>query len=177
MITLLAPMGAKYNLQFVPEYGADGSVSVAVIYSPKGDEDAVPKTLSFSGTIAEVEEALTKDLPAAVEKLVKHRASIEALDAELAAEVEAKKKEVEKDKANAKAVEASKVKAKAEAAAKAKGKSQPLSSVASPEVPVEAPPAPPPEAPAGLQPAWKQAAKPKEEKPEVLDWSSLTGEG
>jgi len=40
-------------------------------------------------------------------------------------------------------------------------------------MPVEAPPAPPPEAPAGLQPAWKKPAT--EAKVEVLDWSSLTG--
>jgi hypothetical protein len=171
MITLLAPMGAKYNLQFVPEYGADGSVSVAVIYSPKGDEEAVPKTLSFSGTLAEVEEALVKELPTAVEKLVKHATALAELDAELAKELEAKKAELAKDKAAA----AAKTKP-VTVTKKAVVKGEPLTSVATPAappMPVEAPPAPPPEAPAGLQPAWKKPAT--EAKVEVLDWSSLTG--
>ncbi len=174
MITLLAPMGAKYNLQFVPEYGADGSVSVAVIYSPKDDEEAVPKTLSFSGTIAEVEEALVKELPGAVDRLVKHRIAIEALDAELAKELEEKKAELAKDKAAA----AAKTKT-VTVTKKVVVKGEPLTSVATPKappMPTEAPPAPPPEAPAGLQPAWKKPVVEEEKKVEDLDWSTLTGE-
>lgn len=187
MITLLAPMGAKFNLQFVPEYGADGNVTVAVIYTPKGDEDAVPKSLTFSGTLAEVEEALVKELPAAVEKLVKHRLAIEELDAELAKELEAKKAEIAKDKEAAKKRE----EVKAAAKVKPKGKGEPLTSVATPpedapEITPEAAAAPVvvPPVPTGLQPAWKAKAaaagvevvETSGEDPTALDWSALTGE-
>lgn len=191
MITLLAPLGTKFRLQFVPEYSGDGTVTVAVIYSPKDDEDAVPKSLTFSGTLAEVEEALVKELPAAVEKLVKHRLAIEELDAELAKELEAKKAEIAKDKEAAKKREEVKAVEKA-AKSKGKGKGEPLTSVATP--PEEAPEITPesaaapvvPPVPTGLQPAWKAKAAaagvevvettPSAEDPSALDWSALTGE-
>jgi metal-dependent amidase/aminoacylase/carboxypeptidase family protein len=137
MITTLAPLGAKYNLQFVPEYGTDGTVTVAVIYTAKA-KDAVPKSLTFSGTIAEVETALVTDLPKVVDRLIAHATTLEALDVELKNEKAAKEAEL-------KAVKKQEL---------AKAVAKPTKTVTEP-APV-APAAPATPLPTGLKPAWKK---------------------
>lgn len=148
MITALAPLGAKYRLQFVPEYGTDGTVSVAVIYSLKSvaEDEAVPKTLSFSGTVAEVEAALVEQLPQAVEKLLAHATTLEDLDRQL--EAEKKEKEDEKKSGSGKGGKST--------AKPADKKPTPEEKKKDDAPPAEPPPTPPAAAaPAGLTPAWK----------------------
>jgi hypothetical protein len=157
MITSLASLGAKYRLMFVPEYSDDGTrVDVAVIFSLKSEkaDEAVPKTLTFSGTIAEVEESLKADMPKAVSKLSAHATSLDELDKQL----EADKKENEKSRA----VEASKKKAIADKSVKDSAK--PARDKPQPKPDPEPQPAEPPiakEKPADapkavplLKPAW-----------------------
>jgi len=146
MIATLAPLGAKYALQFVPEYGTDGTVTVAVIYTAKV-EDAVPKSLTFSGTVAEVETALVTDLPKVVDRLIAHATTLEALDVELKNEKAAKEAEIKAVKKQDE--DARKAVAKAAVAKPAKTVTEPA--------PV-APAAPATPLPTGLKPAWKKPA-------------------
>ena len=91
MFTALAPLGAKYKLQLVPEYNADGTkVTVAVIYSLKNEKEPAIRSLTFSGTPSEIDAALAEQLPQAIEKLLAHATTLEELDQQLAAEVEKK---------------------------------------------------------------------------------------
>lgn len=162
-ITALAPLGAKYKLQFVPEYNADGTVTVSIIYSLKTkdeDDDVVPKTISFTGTPAEVDAALVDQLPKFVGKLVAHATSLEELDAQLEAEKAAKKEGDKKTTIKSKVEEK-----KPEPAAKSKGKKPATKEEPAAKEEPPAPPEPPkPGAvtPPGLTPAWK-GAKPASE--------------
>ena len=154
MITTLAPLGAKYNLQFVPEYGTDGTVTVAVIYTAKA-KDAVPKSLTFSGTIAEVETALVTDLPKVVDRLIAHATTLEALDVELKNETAAKEAELKAVKKQDEDARKAHTKARERFVAKA-AVAKPAKTVTEP-APV-APAAPATPLPTGLKPAWKKPA-------------------
>lgn len=164
LLTALAPLGAKYKIQIVPEYN-DGTLTLAVIYSLKSETEPVIKSLSFTGTPEEVEAALVKDLAAMVEKLAAHATQLEELDAQLKAELEAKKEKakpkVEEPKPALKAPSPQAkhtppAKGKAAETNKPKHAVKPGAAKLQPETP---PPATTTEAlpPAGLTPAWKQA--------------------
>lgn len=135
MITQLAPLGATHRLSFVPEYDGQGNVTLSVMYAPKSDKEAVPRSLTISGTLAEVEAAVAADLAAAINKLAVHTSTLAALDAELAAE---KKK-------------------KAETERKAKAKAAPATKKAPPPPPAEPKETSVPLAAGALTPAWKKA--------------------
>lgn len=146
MITALAPLGAKYKLQFVPEYSEDGTVTVAIIYSLRHEKEPAPRSLTFSGTPAEVDAALVTQLPAAVERLARHATTLEELDRQLAAEVAEKKAATEKKKPTpAPQVKHSPPVAKKDKAIHA----------TETKTEVEVAEAPPPD-PAALQPAWRK---------------------
>jgi hypothetical protein len=159
MITALAPLGKTYRIQILPDF-TEGQATVTVLLTPKDkdkEEDVIP--LQFSGTLAEVEQAITEQLPTAVTKLVEHGNSMADLDTRLAAE---KKEKEEKDKPKPPKEE----KPAAAAPTKpAKGKrgGKTLADVATP--PAETP------APVGLTPAPTAAAA--EPAAEDVDFGAL----
>jgi hypothetical protein len=105
LITTLAALGQKNSIVLTLAYTppADGvenklagvhasTVTVTAFIKPKENTDGEPKTLQFTGPLMEVEKELAEKLPLAVSKIVEHEDALAALDAQLAAEKEAKAK-------------------------------------------------------------------------------------
>lgn len=99
MITALAPLGKTHSIQILPDFDGE-QATVTVLLKPKDSkksDNVIP--LQFSGTLAEVDQALAEQLPLAVSKIVEHGNAIAVLDKQLEDERKEKEKSVAKEKA------------------------------------------------------------------------------
>jgi hypothetical protein len=138
MITQLAPLGATHSIVLILAYGeppklvdpnpnetqieSEGrlqDVTITAHIKPKDGVKGEPRHLQFKGSIADVSREIGEKLPAAVNKIVEHTASLEQLDKDLAAEKEKAKAE------NTKKIEAAKKEAVKPALKKFTSKAKP----------------------------------------------------
>lgn len=99
LLVALAPLGESYHVNLSLAYSGD-NVTATIILKPKEHlKNSREKNFQLAGTVAEVEKQIAEQLPAAVNQIVDHTASLTAQaekqiadeKAETAAEKEKKK--------------------------------------------------------------------------------------